>query len=81
MLLPAYLRRVLHPNSVGGAGTLTQLQNHEAYLQKVMVLTSEFSTMTQIEESYQNATGKPIPAIPGPFGWLLVKINKATQDL
>jgi hypothetical protein len=58
-----------------------QRQNHERYLHKVLVLTSEYATMSQIEESYKRATGKPIPAVPGAFAWLLVKMNKATQAL
>ena len=56
-------------------------QNHEQYLHKILTLTSEISTMTELEESYQKAAGKPIPAIPGPLGRVLVKVNKATQDL
>lgn len=37
--------------------------------------------MSQIEDSYQDAMGKPIPAVPGPLGWLLVKMNKGAQDV
>ncbi|KAF4625084.1 hypothetical protein G7Y89_g13085 [Cudoniella acicularis] len=61
--------------------TSTALINHEKYKHKILTLASEFSTMTQLEESHQKALGKPIPAVPAAFGWLLVKMNKATRGL
>ena len=57
------------------------LKDHERYLHKVLVLAADILTMSQIEDSYRRATGKSMPAVPGAFAWLLVKMNKATQDL
>ncbi len=57
------------------------MQNHEEYKHKILGPVSEFLTMSQIEESHQRATGKPLPSVPTAFGWLLVKLNSATQGL
>lgn len=56
-------------------------QNHEKYKHKVLVAVSEFVTMNQLNEEHQQATGKLIPAVPAAFAWLVVKMNKGTQEL
>jgi hypothetical protein len=37
--------------------------------------------MSQLEDAYRSARGKPIPAVPAPFAWMIEKINKGTQSL
>ncbi|KAH8687360.1 hypothetical protein BGZ60DRAFT_465721 [Tricladium varicosporioides] len=56
-------------------------KDSEIYKHKILTLVSEFSTISQIEDSHQRALGTRLPAIPSPLGWLLTKINKATQGL
>ncbi|TVY80782.1 putative transporter MCH2 [Lachnellula suecica] len=51
------------------------------YKHETLVAVSEFSTMSQLEESHKKATGKPIPAVPWVFARAIVKMNKATQSL
>jgi len=53
----------------------------ETFRNKVVVAVSEFSTISQLEQSYQRALGKPIPAIPYAAAKALIKINKGTQGL
>ncbi|KAJ8096497.1 hypothetical protein POJ06DRAFT_263978 [Lipomyces tetrasporus] len=55
--------------------------NPERYKHKVLVAVSEFVTMSQLDEEHLQATGKPIPAVPSAFGWLILKMNKETQHL
>jgi len=58
-----------------------EFQNHEKYKHNVLAPVSEFLSMSQIEDSHQRATGKPLPSVPIAFGWLLIKLNNATQGL
>lgn len=37
--------------------------------------------MRQLEEEYFQATGKPMPAVPSGFAWMVLKMNKETQNL
>jgi hypothetical protein len=37
--------------------------------------------MDHLFESYKLALGKPMPAVPSGFGWLILRMNKATQEL
>jgi hypothetical protein len=37
--------------------------------------------MSQLEDAHKRATGKPIPAVPTPFAWVITKTNKGTQSL
>jgi hypothetical protein len=37
--------------------------------------------MNQLGEEHLQATGKPMPAVPSAFAWLITKMNKATQGL
>ena len=37
--------------------------------------------MRKLEDAHQRATGKPIPAVPASFAWIITKINKATQSV
>jgi hypothetical protein len=37
--------------------------------------------MRQLEDAHQRATGKPIPAVPASFAWIIIKINKTTQSM
>ncbi|EGO00085.1 hypothetical protein SERLA73DRAFT_88941 [Serpula lacrymans var. lacrymans S7.3] len=56
-------------------------RNHEQYIHKTPVLSSEFSTISQMEESYKRAMGRSIPAVPKVFAWLITKANRGAQDL
>jgi hypothetical protein len=37
--------------------------------------------MSQLEDAHRRATGKPIPAVPAPFAWMIINANKGTQSL
>ncbi|KAH7357072.1 hypothetical protein BKA65DRAFT_496150 [Rhexocercosporidium sp. MPI-PUGE-AT-0058] len=56
-------------------------RDHEKYKFQTLAVVAEYNTMAQMEEAHQRAKGKPMPAVPGVFAWLLLKINKATQGL
>ncbi|CZT45187.1 uncharacterized protein RSE6_05475 [Rhynchosporium secalis] len=56
-------------------------RDHEKYRSKFLLVIAEFVTMDQMYASYQRAKGKPMPSIPWVFGKLLLKFNKATQEL
>ncbi|KAH6721907.1 hypothetical protein BKA61DRAFT_628107 [Leptodontidium sp. MPI-SDFR-AT-0119] len=56
-------------------------RDHEKYRFQTLAVVAEYKTMTQMDEAHQRARGKPMPAIPWAFAWLLLKTNKATQEL
>ncbi|CZR52811.1 uncharacterized protein PAC_02688 [Phialocephala subalpina] len=56
-------------------------RNNERFRHKVLAVIGEFTTMTHLYESHKLTTGKAMPAIPSGFGWLILKMNKATQEL
>ncbi|KUJ13254.1 NAD(P)-binding protein [Mollisia scopiformis] len=56
-------------------------RNHEKFRHRILAVVGEFATMNQVYESHKLATGKPMPAVPSGFGWLILKMNKATQEL
>ncbi|KAE8444449.1 hypothetical protein EG329_000540 [Mollisiaceae sp. DMI_Dod_QoI] len=56
-------------------------RNNERFRYKILAVIGEFATMDQLFEAHKQATGKPMPAIPSGFGWLILKMNKATQEL
>ncbi|KAL2073586.1 hypothetical protein VTL71DRAFT_10912 [Oculimacula yallundae] len=56
-------------------------RDHEKYRSKILLVIAEYVTMNQMYASYQQAKGKPMPSVPGMFGKLLLKFNKATQEL
>lgn len=60
---------------------LIKKQQHDKYLHRELAITSEAATMDQISESYQRATGRPIPAVPALAGKALVKFNAALQNV
>jgi hypothetical protein len=37
--------------------------------------------MSQLQEEYYQATGKSMPAVPSGLAWMVLKMNKETQDL
>jgi hypothetical protein len=37
--------------------------------------------MSQLEDAHQRVTGKPMPAVPAAFAWMITKTNKGTQSL
>jgi hypothetical protein len=51
------------------------------YRQKILTLVSEFATMTQLEDSYQRALGKPLPSVPAAVAWPIMKMNKMIRWL
>ncbi|PMD22606.1 NAD(P)-binding protein [Hyaloscypha hepaticicola] len=53
----------------------------EKYKDKVLAVVCECCTMRQLEDAHQRATGKPIPAVPASFAWIITRISKATQSL
>ncbi|KAH8882008.1 NAD(P)-binding protein [Thozetella sp. PMI_491] len=61
-----------------GAGVL---KNHERYLHKILTLTSGCVTMSEITQSYERAMKKPMPAVPGILGRLLLWMNSATRNM
>ncbi|PSS06762.1 hypothetical protein M430DRAFT_46100 [Amorphotheca resinae ATCC 22711] len=56
-------------------------RHHEMYRQKILTLVSEFATMTQLEDSYQRALGKPLPSVPAAVAWPIMKMNKMIRWL
>jgi hypothetical protein len=50
-------------------------------MHKILTISSEAATMEHISESYQKATGRPIPAAPALAGKALVKFNSALQNM
>ncbi|KAH9220716.1 hypothetical protein DL95DRAFT_477901 [Leptodontidium sp. 2 PMI_412] len=56
-------------------------RDHEKYRFQTLAVVAEYKTMTQMDEAHQRTRGKPMPAIPWAFAWLLLKANKATQEL
>ncbi|KAK0736453.1 hypothetical protein B0T21DRAFT_288487 [Apiosordaria backusii] len=57
------------------------LQNPEPYINKFLCVTSGPVTMREVLNAHVRATGKPMPAVPGFVGWILLKINKGAKDL
>ncbi|KAK3681045.1 hypothetical protein B0T22DRAFT_310218 [Podospora appendiculata] len=55
--------------------------NHEKYIRKILCLTSGSVTIREVIASHQRATGKPMPAVPAFLGKLLLRINRASQDI
>ncbi|KAK3334180.1 hypothetical protein B0T19DRAFT_440872 [Cercophora scortea] len=55
--------------------------NHEKYLRKILCLTSGPVTIREVIAAHQRATGKPMPAVPALLGKLLLRINKASQNI
>ncbi|KAH7886158.1 NAD(P)-binding protein [Phlebopus sp. FC_14] len=51
------------------------------YKHKELVVIGDVVTMAQQEEIYMRATGRPLPAIPGFLGRMILAMNKATQEL
>jgi len=47
----------------------------------VLGLVSEFVTPRQIMDAYQRGSGKPMPTIPGVIAWMLMRLNKKTQQM
>ncbi|KAK4195354.1 hypothetical protein QBC40DRAFT_289211 [Triangularia verruculosa] len=57
------------------------LQNPDPYVNQFLCVTSGPVTMREVLDAHVRATGKPMPAVPGIVGWILLKINKGAQDL
>jgi len=55
--------------------------NPQKYRHKVLAVVGECCTMSHLEDAHQRATGKPMPAVPIPFAWMITKTNKGTQSL
>ncbi|KAF8851716.1 NAD(P)-binding protein [Acephala macrosclerotiorum] len=56
-------------------------RNNEHFRHKTLAVIGEFTTMNDLFQSHKLATGKSMPAVPSGFGWLILKMNKATQEL
>lgn len=55
--------------------------NPEKYRHKILAVVGDCCTMSQLEDAHRRATSKPIPAMPAPFAWMIIKVNKGTQSL
>ncbi|PVH83823.1 NAD(P)-binding protein [Cadophora sp. DSE1049] len=53
----------------------------EKYRFQTLAVIAEYATMAKMEEAHRRAKGKSMPAVPWALGWLLLKVNKATQGL
>ncbi|CCM00285.1 uncharacterized protein FIBRA_02315 [Fibroporia radiculosa] len=53
----------------------------DKYQHKELVVIGEVASMSEQNEAYKRATGRPLPSIPNIFARILVAINKSTKDL
>ncbi|KAF8895381.1 hypothetical protein BD779DRAFT_1668660 [Infundibulicybe gibba] len=56
-------------------------QQPEAFASKILVVVGDILTMTEQQESYHKATGKPLPSTPRFLARALIAINGHTQGL
>ncbi|KAG4438282.1 hypothetical protein IFR05_006217 [Cadophora sp. M221] len=65
---------------IGNIGAAV-FRDHEKYKFQTLGVVAEYKSMNQMEEAHRRARGKSMPTIPWVFAWLLLKSNKATQEL
>ncbi|KAK0100781.1 hypothetical protein ONS95_007230 [Cadophora gregata] len=53
----------------------------EKFRSQTLAVIAEYATISEMDESHRRAKGTSMSAIPRVFGWLLLKLNKATQGL